>query len=107
MQAQTEPIAMPALSAAAFTLAGSMWLGSSIGISIVSNPQSFNFFKSFTLSLVNGEAKRNELRPKRMGWSVLKWNLGRCAKKIAGGHSAAVGEGESSRDQPRQTLCTL
>src|SRR3954464_11001981 len=102
MQAQTEPMAMPALSAAAFTLAGSMWLGSSIGISIVSKPQSLNFLKSFTLSLVNGEAKRKELRPKRMRIGAFEMERGQRAQESAGGHSAAAREAESSRTNEGQ-----
>src|SRR4051794_25083783 len=67
MHAHTLPMASPAFSAAAFTFAGSMCDGSSIGISTVSKPQSLNFLKSFTLSVTKGETKRKELMPKRMG----------------------------------------
>jgi hypothetical protein len=63
MQAHTLPIAKPALSAAAFTLAGSMCSGDSIGSSTVSKPHFLNLGKSFTLSVVNGETKRKELMP--------------------------------------------
>src|SRR5829696_7057646 len=66
MHAQTLPIATPALSAAAFTFAGSMCDGSSIGISTESKPQSLNFLKSRVLSVVKGEVKRKVLMPKRI-----------------------------------------
>ena len=56
MQAQMEPIAMPALAAAAFKNLGSVCDGSSIGISTVWKPQFLSFLKRWTLSLVNGEA---------------------------------------------------
>ena len=56
MQAQMDPMAMPALAAAAFRNFGSVCEGSSIGISTVWKPQFLSFLNRCTLSLVNGEA---------------------------------------------------
>src|SRR3954462_8869102 len=89
MHAHTLPIAMPAFSAPAFTFAGSMCDGSSIGISTVSKPQSLNFLKSFTLSVTKGETKRNELMPKRMEVLV-------GVSRRADAHSVAQGEGSQA-----------
>ena len=66
MQAQIDPHARPALSRAARTWAASMWEGSSIGISTVSNPHFLNLGKSEALSVVNGEVNRKELMPNLM-----------------------------------------
>src|SRR3954468_6432210 len=63
MQAQTEPQARPFLSSSALTCFGSMWDGSSRGISTDWKPHFLNFGKSFVLSLVNGEVKRKVLIP--------------------------------------------
>ena len=59
-------MAMPALSAAARTLTGSMWDGSSMGSSRVSKPHFLNLGKSFTLSVTNGETYRKVFNPKRI-----------------------------------------
>jgi hypothetical protein len=56
MHAQMVPMAMPALSAAALTLAGLMCSSASIGISAVSKPHFLSFGNSFTLSVVKGLA---------------------------------------------------
>jgi hypothetical protein len=56
MAAQMEPMAMPALAAAALRNFGSTCEGSSIGISTESKPQFLSFLKRCALSLVNGEA---------------------------------------------------
>src|SRR5678815_2036519 len=63
MQAQTEPMARPCLSAAAFTLAASMCSGASIGISTVWKPHFLKVGKSLTLWVVKGEVNRNVLMP--------------------------------------------
>src|ERR1043165_9573075 len=62
-QAQAVPQTSPCLSKSRFTCAGSMWEGSSIGISMLSNPQRLNLGNSFVLSLVKGEVKRKVLMP--------------------------------------------
>src|SRR4051812_34065297 len=67
MQAQTLPQTRPAFFTSALTYAGSMWLGSSIGISTVSNPHFLNWGKSFVEALVNGDVKRKVLIPSLMG----------------------------------------
>ena len=56
MAAQMEPMARPALAAAAFRNFGSTCEGSSIAISTESKPQFLSFLNMETLSLVNGEA---------------------------------------------------
>src|SRR5437868_1853697 len=66
MHAHTLPIARLFLSAAAFTAAGSMCAGSSMGISTVSKPHFLNVGKSTVLSVVNGETKRKVLMPSLM-----------------------------------------
>src|SRR5690348_12883343 len=66
MQAQTEPQTSLCLSSSRFTWAGSMWDGSSTGISMVSNPQRLNCGKSLVLSLVKGDVKRKVLMPMRI-----------------------------------------
>src|SRR5579859_5448447 len=63
MQAHTEPQTRPCWSSSRLTWAGSMWAGSSTGISTVSKPHFLNCLKSFVLSLVKGEVKRNVLMP--------------------------------------------
>src|SRR4051812_26530951 len=63
MQAQTDPQTSPLLSSSAFTCAGSMWLGSSTGISTVSNPHFLNCGKSLVDSLVNGDVNKKVLIP--------------------------------------------
>ncbi len=63
MQAQTEPHTSPCWSSSALTRAGSMWLGSSTGISTVSNPHFLKVLKRAVLLLVNGEVNRNVLMP--------------------------------------------
>src|SRR4051812_28717879 len=87
MHAQRLPIAMPALSAPAFTFAGSMWDGSSTGISTVSNPHFLNWEKSFVLAVTNGLTKRKELMPKRI----------RCVGVSAGGAAFCAGADVESR----------
>src|SRR5215217_7964780 len=67
MHAHTLPQTRPAFFTSALTYAGSMWLGSSIGISTVSNPHFLNWGKSFVESLVNGDVKRKVLIPSLMG----------------------------------------
>src|SRR2546427_564477 len=66
MQAQTDPQTRPCLSSSRFTCAGSMWDGSSTGISMVSKPHFLKRGKSFVLSLVKGEVKRKVLIPNRI-----------------------------------------
>src|SRR5437899_9024567 len=74
MQAQTEPQTSLFLSSSRFTWAGSMWAGSSMGISTVSKPQRLNCGKSLVLSLVKGDVKRKVLMPMRIReLRLVKW----------------------------------
>src|SRR5688500_18407225 len=66
MQAQTLPATNPDFASSRLTRAGSMWLGSSMGISTDSNPQRLNCGKSFVESLVNGDVNRKVLMPSLM-----------------------------------------
>ena len=66
MQAQMLPMTKPCLSAAAFTLTGSMCSGASTGSSNVSKPHFLNLGNSFTDSVVNGEVNKKVLIPNRM-----------------------------------------
>src|SRR2546426_10612156 len=63
MQAQTEPHTKPCRSSSRRTLAGSMWEGSSIGISTVSNHHFLNVLNKPVLWVVNGDVNRNVLMP--------------------------------------------
>src|SRR5690242_2897737 len=72
MHAQTLPQTSPALSSSALTLAGSMWDGSSIGISTDSNPHFLNCGKSLVDSVVKGETKRNVLIPNLMVGRIVR-----------------------------------
>jgi len=77
MHAQTEPMAIPAFSAAALRTAGLMCSGASTGISTVSKPHDLNVLNSFVLSVVKGETKRKEFMPKRIfvfWWGGRIWN---------------------------------
>src|SRR5258705_5394468 len=67
MQAQTEPQTRPFFSSSACTYFGSMWEGSSTGISTVSKPHFLNMGKSLVESLVNGDVNKNVLIPSLMG----------------------------------------
>src|SRR3712207_6035366 len=67
MHAHTLPQTSPALSSSTLTRAGSMWDGSSIGISTDSNPHFLNFGNSFVESFVNGDVNRNVLMPSLIG----------------------------------------
>src|SRR4051812_24823973 len=101
MQAHTLPTAIPALSAAAFTAAGSMCDGSSIGISTVSKPHFLNVAKSLVLSVVNGETKRKELMPNLMMGNVEVKN--RAQTRARAGHAQGFCSGRvsvSSGDGP-------
>src|SRR3954465_11067700 len=69
MHAQTDPQTSPFLSNSAFTCAGSIWLGSSTGISTVSKPHFLNCGKSLVESLVNGEVNKKVLIPNLIGLS--------------------------------------
>src|SRR5437660_7613154 len=63
MQAQADPHTSPCRSSSFFTKVGSIWDGSSIGISTVSKPHFLNVLKSGVLSLVKGDVNRNVLMP--------------------------------------------
>src|SRR5438445_6285788 len=63
MQAQADPHTSPCRSSSFFTKVGSIWDGSSIGISTVSNPHFLKVLKSGVLSLVKGEVNRKVLMP--------------------------------------------
>src|SRR5579859_4804423 len=69
MQAQTEPQTSPALSSSRLTCTGSIWAGSSIGSSTVSNPQSLNCLNSLVLLLLKGEVNRKVFSPSLIGVS--------------------------------------
>src|SRR5260370_41197582 len=66
MQAQTDPQTRPFFSNSLCTYFGSMWEGSSIGISTVSNPHFLKVGKSLVESLVKGEVNKNVLIPSLM-----------------------------------------
>src|SRR5436190_1568607 len=63
LHAHTLPHTRPCLSSSALTLAGSMWDGSSIGISTDSNPHFLNVGNSLVEAVVNGDVNRNVLIP--------------------------------------------
>src|SRR4051794_2537223 len=87
MHAQTDPQTSPFLSNSAFTCAGSMWLGSSTGISTVSKPHFLNCGKSLVESLVNGEVNKKVLIPNLIG-------LWREAKDLTAAVKARVARGK-------------
>ena len=61
--AQTLPQTKPFLSSCAFTFAGSIWNGSSMAISTLSNHHCLNLGKSRVLRVVNGDVNRKLLMP--------------------------------------------
>src|SRR6266576_2456625 len=66
MQAQTEPQTRPFFSNSACTYFGSMWDGSSTGISTVSKPHFLNMGNSLVESLVKGDVNKKVLIPSLM-----------------------------------------
>src|SRR5207247_7292261 len=77
IQAHAEPQTRPSLSNSALTCAGSMWAGSSMGISIDVNPHFLKVLKSAVLWLVKGEVNRKVLMPnlivEMFSHSVRQW----------------------------------
>src|SRR5690349_6603166 len=71
MQAQTLPQTRPFFFSSRSISLGSMWLGSSTGISTESKPHFLNWGKSLTESLVKGEVKRKVLIPSLMVGRIL------------------------------------
>jgi len=67
MQAQTEPQTKPFFSSSPCTYVGSMWEGSSTGISTDSKSHFLNMVKSLVESLVKGDVNKNVLIPSLMG----------------------------------------
>src|SRR4051812_26590878 len=95
MQAQTDPQTRPFFSSSACTYFGSMWDGSSIGISTDSKPHFLNMGNSLVESLVKGDVNKNVLIPSLMGgycpWqgenfnglSEGRWDMGKARSFIS------------------------